>query len=112
MEMDMFENKTLAALVLVCGLMWGINGCDKDNGKGGTGGGKGNTIVVDGSDTMVNLSQAWAEAYMKSHSGVDIQVSGGGSGVGINSLIAGKVDLANSSRKMDPKEIEKFKGNH
>jgi len=87
-----------------------IIGCEKKDKTAG--GGKGNTIVVDGSDTMVNLSQAWAEAYQKSHPGVDIQVSGGGSGVGINSLIAGKVDMANASRRMEEKEIAKFKENH
>ena len=43
---------------------------------------------------MVNLSQAWAEAYKKGHPGVDFQVKGGGSGVGIASLIGGSIDLA------------------
>ena len=98
-------------LTLVALVACGIIGCDKKDKTAG-GGGKGNTIVVDGSDTMVNLSQAWAEAYQKSHPGVDIQVSGGGSGVGINSLIAGKVDMANASRRMEEKEIAKFKENH
>src|SRR5215208_2915612 len=92
-----------------------ILGCDKgkDNGSaaGGSGSG-GKTIVVDGSDTMVNLSQAWAEAYTKNHPDIDVQVSGGGSGVGISSLIGGKVDMANSSRRMDEKEIAKFKQAH
>src|SRR4051794_24675503 len=88
---------------LVCLVIALASGCDKK---------KTNTIVVDGSDTMVNLSQAWAEAYQKTHPGVQIQVKGGGSGVGINSLIAGKVDMANASRRMDDKEIEKFKQNH
>src|SRR5438105_3210507 len=93
---------TLAlAAVLACGII----GCDKKDKTGGGASGTGNTIGVDGSDTMVNLSQAWAEAYQKSHPGIEIQVSGGGSGVGINSLIAGKVDMANSSRRMEEKEI-------
>jgi phosphate transport system substrate-binding protein len=82
-----------------------VVGCDNRNGASG---GK-ETIVVDGSDTMVNLAQAWAEAYTKTRPNVDIQVAGGGSGVGINSLIGGKVDMANSSRKMDEKEIGRFK---
>jgi phosphate transport system substrate-binding protein len=92
------------ALTLVALFACGIIGCNKKDKAG--------TIVVDGSDTMVNLSQAWAEAYQKSHPDVKIQVSGGGSGVGINSLIAGKVDMANSSRRMEEKEIAKFKENH
>src|SRR4051794_23152950 len=94
-----------AALSLAC-----APGCKK--GKSGGGAGGKSTIAVDGSDTMVNLSQAWAEAYAKTHANVDIQVSGGGSGVGINSLIGGKVDMANASRRMDEKEIAKFKETH
>src|SRR5262245_3200675 len=90
-----------------------ILGCDKEKGNSnagsGGGGAGGKTIVVDGSDTMVNLSQAWAEAYKKVHPDVNIQVSAGGSGVGIASLIGGKVDMANASRKMSDKEIASFK---
>jgi phosphate transport system substrate-binding protein len=39
-------------------------------------------ISVKGSDTMVNLSQRWAEEYMKNNPGISIQVTGGGSGTG------------------------------
>jgi phosphate transport system substrate-binding protein len=53
---------------------------------------------------MVNLAQAWAEEYRKSRPDVSVQVSGGGSGVGIASLIGGVCDIANSSRKMQEKE--------
>jgi phosphate transport system substrate-binding protein len=64
------------------------------------------TIVrVEGSDTMVNLAQAWAEEYNKAHPDASIQVSGGGSGVGIASLIDGVTDMANSSRKMKEREL-------
>lgn len=106
------RNKSAAAAAaLLCLTVWAVGGGCKKSEAGGSSS-KGNTIVVDGSDTMVNLAQAWAETYQKSHPGIDIQVSGGGSGVGINSLIAGKVDMANSSRKMEEKEIAKFKENH
>jgi phosphate transport system substrate-binding protein len=101
----------LAGIVAI-GLMLGCDkGKENANSAGGSGSG-GKTIVVDGSDTMVNLSQAWAEAYTKLHPDVKIQVSGGGSGVGIASLIGGKVDMANASRKMEEKEIAKFKENN
>jgi phosphate transport system substrate-binding protein len=56
---------------------------------------------------MVNLAQAWAEAYNRNHPEVSIQVSGGGSGVGIASLIEGGVDMANASRSMEEKEISR-----
>ena len=57
-------------------------------------------IRVEGSDTMVNVAQAWAEQYHQKHPTVSVQVLGGGSGVGIASLIDGNCDLANTSRKM------------
>lgn len=69
------------------------------------------TIRVEGSDTMVNLAQAWAEEYQKTHPDVSIQVSGGGSGVGIASLIDGVTDMANASRKMKDKELTRAEQN-
>lgn len=63
-------------------------------------------IRVEGSDTMVNIAQAWAEEYHRQQPGVVVQVLGGGSGVGIASLIDGNCDMANSSRQMKPEEIE------
>jgi len=60
-----------------------------------------------GSDTMVNLAQAWAEAYATVNPAVSIEVSGGGSGTGIAALINGTVDIANCSRMMEPAETQK-----
>lgn len=57
-----------------------------------------------GSDTLVNLAQAWAEEYKKVKPDVAIAVSGGGSGTGIAALINGTVDIANSSRAMSEDE--------
>ncbi|HEY3493616.1 MAG TPA: phosphate ABC transporter substrate-binding protein [Polyangiaceae bacterium] len=62
-----------------------------------------------GSDTMVNLAQAWAEEYATVVPGVSVEVSGGGSGVGIAALIAKTADIANSSRHLEPEEEEKAK---
>lgn len=65
-----------------------------------------------GSDTLVNLAQAWAEEYKKVHPQVAIAVSGGGSGTGIAALINGTVDIANSSRAMKEEErAEALKNN-
>jgi len=66
-------------------------------------------ITVKGSDTMVILAQKWAELYMKSNPSTAIQVTGGGSGVGITALINGTTDICNSSRPMKQTEIEKLK---
>jgi phosphate transport system substrate-binding protein len=66
-------------------------------------------ITVKGSDTMVILAQKWAEVYMKTNPGAAIQVTGGGSGVGISALINGATDIANASRKMKRTEMDKLK---
>jgi phosphate transport system substrate-binding protein len=69
------------------------------------------TIQNKGSDTMVNVAQAWAEEYKKAVPSVAVEVSGGGSGVGIAALTKGAIDLANASRDMKPEEIEQVKKN-
>jgi phosphate transport system substrate-binding protein len=66
-------------------------------------------ITVKGSDTMVILAQRWAERYMALHPDQVIQVTGGGSGTGISSLINGTTDICNSSRPMKPSERDKLK---
>lgn len=64
-----------------------------------------------GSDTMVNLAQAWAEEYRKVKPEVAIAVTGGGSGTGIAALMNGTVDIANASRAVEPEEAEVAKKN-
>ncbi len=62
-------------------------------------------IQVKGSDTLVNLVQTWAEAYLD-RTGRFVAVTGGGSGTGIAALIDGRADIANASRRIKPKEVE------
>jgi phosphate transport system substrate-binding protein len=69
-------------------------------------------VTVKGSDTMVILAQKWAELYMKKNPQANIQVTGGGSGVGITALINGTTDICNSSRPMKQTEIEKLKARY
>jgi len=64
-----------------------------------------NSIQIKGSDTMVNLGQAWAEKYMEKYPGDFIAVTGGGSGTGLSSLISASCDIAMSSRNIKDKEI-------
>lgn len=64
-----------------------------------------NDIQIKGSDTMVNLGQAWSEKYMQENPQDFIAVTGGGSGTGISSLISGTCDIAMSSRNIKEKEI-------
>ena len=69
------------------------------------GGGEQRQVIQNkGSDTLVNVAQAWAEAYQTVNPSVVVAVSGGGSGTGIAALINGTVDLANASRAIKDKE--------
>ena len=89
-------------LAVTCGLLLAaVLGCGRRKSRGNDRGRK--VIRVEGSDTMVNIAQAWAERYQRRHPEISVQVLGGGSGVGIASLIDGNCDLADTSRKMKPK---------
>ncbi len=91
----------MAALGVVSGAIL-FSGCGKSSG-----GGAGKTVIQNkGSDTMVNVAQAWAEEYAKVNPAVEIEVSGGGSGPGIAALLKGMVDMANASRDIKPAEQE------
>lgn len=85
--------------------------CGKQGGGSAGDAPKKTVIQNKGSDTMVNVAQAWAEEYNKVNPNVAVEVSGGGSGVGIAALSKGAVDIANSSRNMKPQEIEDAKRN-
>jgi ABC-type phosphate transport system substrate-binding protein len=101
------HSRLAAALCLAVGLAGLLAGC---GGKKEAAVEK-TTIQVKGSDTMVNVAQAWAEAYRTVAPAVEIEVSGGGSGVGIAALEKGTIDIANSSRNMKPEEMEQAKRN-
>ncbi len=67
------------------------------------------TIVVKGSDTMVNLASAWAEDYIAEHPNMRITVSGGGSGIGIAALLNKTTDICDNSRPLTQEELDKAK---
>jgi len=81
----------MAAAVMAGGIAFAAGGKD--------------SIQVKGSDTMVNLGQAWAEKYMEVNPAEFVAVTGGGSGTGLSSLISGTCDIAASSRNIKDKEI-------
>ena len=60
---------------------------------------------------MVNLAQAWAEAYAAVEPGISVEVAGGGSGTGIAALINGTAEIANCSRAVKPAEAERAQVN-
>ena len=79
-----------------------ITGCGKDVDPNEPSG----FVRIKGSDTLVNAVQEVSEEFMKEYPYVFVAVTGGGSGVGIASLINKTCDVASSSREMKPKEIE------
>lgn len=87
----------VALLIVACG-----GGGDRDQRA---------FIQNTGSDTLLNVAQAWAEAYSEVNPNVRVAVTGGGSGTGISAMINGTVDIANASRKMRDSEIEAARGN-
>lgn len=84
---------------LVCLLMIVFTSCSNNN----------KTIKVKGSDTEVNLAVDLAENFYKANNDFSVAISGGGSGLGIASLMNGQVDIANSSRPLNTEEDSLFK---
>lgn len=109
--------KKWIALALAAVLAVGLVGCGNTTGTSDTGTETTESaeltgaINIEGSDTMVNLGQAWAETFQKANPGVMISVKGGGSGTGIAALINGTVDFADASREMKPEEITEAQAN-
>jgi phosphate transport system substrate-binding protein len=95
----------LAVLIVLSGLITG--GCDRA-GETNQPYARGRMVIQNiGSDTMVNLAQAWAEEYATVEPTVSVEVSGGGTGTGVAALINGAADIANCSRQMEAGEIAK-----
>ena len=61
-------------------------------------------IQIKGSDTIVNLVQAWAEEFSKENPKINIGITGGGSGTGFAALLNGTCDIAMASRSIEDKE--------
>ncbi len=101
----------LGAMALLVALAMVIaSGCQPSTGAGQ--GGLTGSIQIKGSDTMVNLGQAWAERFMEMNPQVNVAVTGGGSGTGIAAMINGTTDIAQASRAMKQEEIDAAKKNN
>jgi len=65
-------------------------------------------IRLKGSDTMVTLAQSWAEKFMQQHNGVAVYVEGGGTAIGIETLIKGEIEICTASRPLRPEEVQRL----
>jgi phosphate transport system substrate-binding protein len=66
------------------------------------------TVRISGSTTVLPIVQKAADQYMATHPDADIQVSGGGSGVGIQAIGAKTVDIGMTSREVTRDEMAKY----
>ncbi len=98
----------LVILLLFVSSLGSITGCSRSDDSGGSGG---TSIQNVGSDTIVNLALAWAEAYTAQRPDVWLSVTGGGSGTGIAALVNGTVDIANASRRIKDEEVASAESN-
>lgn len=100
LQIKMKFNTALAALLLPIVIL----SCGKAEGRA-------KMIQNKGSDTLVNVAQAWSENYREVNPSVAIVVGGGGSGTGISAMINGTVDIANASRSMKESELAAAQAN-
>ena len=61
-------------------------------------------IDIAGSTSVQPVAEKLAEAYMKEHPNVRINVQGGGSGMGIRTTEQGIVNIGTSSKSLKPEE--------
>jgi phosphate transport system substrate-binding protein len=105
-----------AMAILVAGLLAGCGKKEEASAPGAAGGsspassaGRKVEIRMKGSDTMIQLATAWAEAYRKVKPNVFVNANGGGSGTGFAALQNNNTDICNASREIKKDEIEKVK---
>jgi phosphate transport system substrate-binding protein len=72
---------------------------------------KRNTIIIKGSDTELPMVKDLSKSFKKNNFEIAIDLSGGGSSIGIEALINNETDIANSSRIMKESEISRAKLN-
>jgi phosphate transport system substrate-binding protein len=101
----------LAGYAALLALLLLLAGCRGGDTAAATSPSEQKAIQNKGSDTIVNIALAWAEAYREVAPDISIAVTGGGSGTGIAALINGTVDIANASRAMKDSEIEEARAN-
>ena len=94
---------TSALLLTMFAVATIMSGCSKSDDNSG---GEKTFITVKGSDTMVHLVSTWAEVFMKENPGLEVSVTGGGSGTGIAALLNGTTDICAASRKIKDKETK------
>lgn len=98
-------SRLLLMLSMLVFLLW-ITGCPGQNK------GENREIIIDGSTTMYDLSTKWAEAFMKENPGFTVKVLKSGTSQGIEAFINGRIDIAETSRRLTAEEVLKARKNN
>jgi len=91
----------LTGIVILAAIFAGCTGNNNNSNASGT-------VKVTGSTTVLPIAQATADAFMKNNAKADIQISGGGSGVGVTAAGDGTADIGMSSRDLTAAEVTKY----
>jgi phosphate transport system substrate-binding protein len=67
-----------------------------------------NSLVIKGSNTMLDIAQLWVEEFNKQNPDIKVTLEGAGSSTGIAALFNGTTDIANSSRWFKDSEVQKM----
>ncbi len=101
----------IAALALVIAVAVAGCGSGKTSSTGNTSGSeKGSStslsgsVKIDGSTTVLPISEAVAEAFMKANPGVNVTVGSSGTGGGFKKFTVGETDISDASRPIEDKE--------
>jgi phosphate transport system substrate-binding protein len=91
------------AVILIAGLAVTATAGDLDAFKGVSG-----SLKISGGTAHIPVMKVAAQKIMTVHSGINISIAGGGSGVGIKQVGEGLVDIGNSGRKPTEAELSKY----
>lgn len=105
-EMEKIMKKITKYVALLCATVCvvGMTACGKTEPEN-TASLEG-TITMAGSTSMEKLANAMAESFMTANTGVTINAEFTGSSAGVEAVLAGNVDIGNSSRNLKAEEIE------
>lgn len=92
-------HKTKKYILLSIFLCIVIVSCSRYNGNENAG------MQIKGSDTIVNLVQVWAEKFSQINDGINVGVTGGGTGTGFAALLNNTCDIAMASRQVEENEV-------
>ncbi len=99
--------KVILPLLLSLSLVFSVTACDGNPQEDGALSG---ALDITGSNTVTPVTTVFAEEFMSMYPGVNISVSGPGSGAGIAALINRTTDICQSSRSIRDSEIDQAAG--